>query len=254
MRTVTLRPDRCVVFRGGDGRNAVPGHRQRGGPRWPSLAVLAIIAATSACGDHASPDCSAALRRRTSGEPRCPRGDRCAEMARHPDRRLSFSLGLEKAARDDDRQRNWQCVADFLKAHGVTEIERYSDSGDLYAEATYSEIRPAMDLSLVNQVDPGCRTAQSCLDCAALGENQCATDPFCMPIAALPFDPEHGCVGPRKFFGCQHQDKGCPAAIVFNADASGACWQYGGCGPAGLTPQGQCEPKIGAPPFPVCVP
>jgi hypothetical protein len=165
-----------------------------------------------------------------------------------------FRLSDKRPEKDDARKRNWQCVADFLREHGVTEFEPYSERGDLHAEATFAQIRPALDLALVLDIEPGCRTESSCLHCTTLGEADCQPDPFCMPIAAAPLDPERTCLGPTQFFGCQHQDRGCPGVIFFGADASGRCWQSGGCGPGGLTPQDRCQPKKGAPPFPICAP
>jgi hypothetical protein len=139
--------------------------------------------------------CEKALAKRTSGEPKCRTQAQCDHVRAHPDQVVSFYFNLYKMSAGQgesypttERLQNRRCVAEFLRARGVTMQEADNGLNDVAVSASYKQIQAAFDLAIVNDIELGCRTDDVCTHCAALSEAECQQEPFCA-LRPSEFDP-----------------------------------------------------------------
>jgi hypothetical protein len=165
-------------------------------PAGLSLSAVCVVGVglgllSSSCGGDAQESaipagCEVALAKRTGGQSKCRAQAQCEHVRAHPEEVVSFYFNLYKMTAGEgesfptsERLHNRQCVADFLRAHGVTKQEADTGLNDVAVSASYKQVQAAFDLAIVNEIELGCRNDDACTHCAALSETACGQEPFC---------------------------------------------------------------------------
>jgi hypothetical protein len=157
-----------------------------GSPAYAAISFVAIWCALLASACESEGPCEEALAKRSSGAPTCNTLAQCNHVRAHPDQVVSFYFVLFKSVPGQGeafpmskRLHNQMCVAEFLRARGVTRHLQDSGLNDVVVAASYEQVQPAFDLAIVNWIELGCRTDDLCTHCAELSEAQCQKEPFC---------------------------------------------------------------------------
>lgn len=223
---------------------------QQGGGRvcfaralWVLCRCLLLLASVAGCATSSGRDrsggdgggCDAALTKRTGGEAACYE-DRCAYLAMHPEVVVSFrmtlskSLDAERNIPESEQIQNQKCVTDLLTRSGVRVLPDSTNDNfhDVIAVgSTLDEVRPALELKIVENVEPGC--VGGCPHCAGLSPGEsCDEDPFCNSINARKVTERNGCaeLGDIVPVLCFHDDESCEERPALAVDDRGQCWFF----------------------------